>query len=214
MSQLPLPMAWTRRGGPESLLIHAANTEAVALVRDWQRWPSSCTLLIGPSRSGRTLIGQAFLAESGGMLVDDADRTDEERLFNIWNESRDTGRPLLLIAQEAPPTWQIALPDLRTRLATAAIARIAPPDEAVSAALIAHGLELAGSAFAPDVPEFLARRTQRCYEAIDAVITELNALSLASTQKLSVSMIRHSLRNIVDLDRPAAPANEPREGLD
>ena len=212
MSQLPLPMAWTRRGGPESLLIHAANADAVALVRDWQRWPSLCTLLVGPVRSGRTLVGQSFLGESGGMIVDDADRDDEEHLFNIWNESRDSGRPLLLIAQEAPPVWQIKLPDLRTRLATAAIARISPPDEAVTAALIAYGLEQAGSAFAPDVPEFLARRTERCYEAIDAVISELNALSLASKQKLSVSMIRHTLRNIVDLDGPAA--DNAREGLD
>lgn len=194
MSQLPLPIGWSRRGAG-SLLVHAANADALALLRDWARWPSPCTLLVGPRRSGRTLAGELFVNESGGLLIDDADKEDEERLFNLWNEARDTGSPLLLIAAEAPPAWKITLPDLRTRLATAAIGRITQPDEATAAALIANGLERAGSAFAPDLPDFLARRTERCYETIDAVLARLNALSLARGQKLSVALARQALRN-------------------
>jgi hypothetical protein len=194
MSQLPLPIGWSRRGA-ESMLVHAANAGALALLRDWRRWPSPCTLLVGPPRSGRTLAGEVFVSESGGLLVDNAEHESEERLFNLWNEARDTGRPLLLIASEPPPTWQIKLPDLRTRLATAAIARILPPDEAVAAALIVNGLERAGSAFAPDLPDFLARRTARCYATIDAVLAQLNNLSLARGQKVSVAMARQALRN-------------------
>jgi predicted nucleic acid-binding protein len=200
MSQLPLPMAWSRRGGGESLLIHGANAEAIGFLRDWTSWPSHCALLVGPRKSGRTLMGQLFEAETGAMVVDDADQAAEERLFHLWNEARDSGRALLLIAAEAPPVWRIALPDLRTRLATAAVARIGPPDEAISAALIAHELELAGSAFAPDVPEFVARRTPRCYEDIDALVTRLNSLSLASGQKLSVGLARQTLCNESGLD--------------
>lgn len=210
MSQLPLPIGWSRHGGAESLLVHSANADALALVRDWQLWPSPCTLLIGARRSGRSLIGEVFLRESGGLLVDDADQAAEEQLFHLWNDARDTGRPLLLITEQAPPVWSIALPDLRTRLATAAIARILPPDEAVSAALLTHGLERAGSAFAPDLPDFLARRTERCYAAIDAVLAELNALSLARGQKLSVALARQALRNNAMLDGVDEPA--PHEG--
>ncbi|MCW2390525.1 DnaA ATPase domain-containing protein [Sphingobium sp. B11D3A] len=210
MTQLPLPIGWSRHGGAESLLVHAANTDALALIRDWQRWPSPCTLLVGPSRSGRSLIAEVFLRESGGVLVDDADRADETHLFHLWNEARDSGRPLLMVASEAPPTWTIALPDLRTRLATAAVARILPPDEAVTAALIVHGLERAGSAFAPDLPDFLARRTARCYAAIEGVVAELNALSLARGQKLSVALARQALRNNALLD--GADETAPHEG--
>ncbi|MBT2189361.1 DnaA ATPase domain-containing protein [Sphingobium nicotianae] len=199
MSQLPLPMAWSRRGGQE-LLIHGANAAAIAFLRDRLSWPSHCTVLVGPPKSGRTLIGEHFAAEAGATIVDDADRADEERLFHLWNEVRDSAGVLLLIATEPPPVWRIALPDLRTRLATAHVARINPPDEAIAAALIAHGLELAGSAFAPDVPEYLARRTPRCYEDIDAVVTRLNTLSLASGGKLSIASARQALCNKDDLD--------------
>jgi hypothetical protein len=200
MSQLPLPMGWSQRGGRNSLLIHGANAAAIALLRSWPRWPSPCTLLVGPARSGRSLIGDLFTAEIGGTVVDDADQAAEEQLFNLWNDARDAGAPLLLIAREAVPVWDIALPDLRTRLATATVARIEAPDEAVSAALIAQGLEFAGSAFAPDVPEFVARRTPRCYEDIEAVISRLNALSLASGQKISVGSARQALCNETGLD--------------
>jgi chromosomal replication initiation ATPase DnaA len=200
VSQLPLPISWSRRGGRESLLIHSANAEAIALLRSWPNWPSPCALLVGPPRSGRTLIAHMIEDEIGAQIVDDADRDPEERLFNLWNDARDSGQPLLLVAQEAPPAWAVALPDLRTRLATAAVARIAAPDEAVSAALIAHGLELAGSAFAPDVPEFVARRTPRCYEEIDAVIARLNGLSVSSGQKMSIGLARQTLCHESDLD--------------
>ena len=199
MSQLPLPIDLVRRGGQE-VLIHGANAAAIALLRDWLSWPSHCTILVGPPRSGRTLIGRLFGAETGATVVDDADQADEERLFHLWNEAKDRAAVLLLIAAAPPPLWKIALPDLRTRLATAAVARIDPPDEAISAALIAHGLELAGSAFAPDVPEYLARRTARCYEDIDAVVTRLNALSLASGGKLSVASAQQALCNKDGLD--------------
>jgi hypothetical protein len=200
MVQLPLPMGWSRRGGGGSLLIHQGNADAAALLRDRHSWPSHCALLVGPARSGRTLLGQMIGQETGAIILDDADRADETLLFNLWNETLDSARTLLLIVSEAPPAWHIALPDLRTRLATASVARIGPPDEAVGAALIAHGLELAGSAFAPDVPEFLARRTARCYEDIDAVVAHLNTVSLASGQKLSVASARQALCNKDGID--------------
>lgn len=200
MTQLPLPMGWPRRDDIGHLLIHGGNSAAVAHLRDWRRWPSPCALLMGPRRSGRSLLGRLFEAETGGLAVDEAERCDEERLFNLWNAARDGGAPLLLIVEDAPAPWSVTLPDLRTRLATATIARILAPDEAGVAALIAHGLEQAGSAFAPDVPEYLARRTARCYEMIDTVIARLNAVSLASGQKLSVA----SVRSIPDLAEPGA----------
>jgi len=195
MSQLPLPIGWPRRGEGESLLIHAGNSDAIAMLRGWRNGPAHCFLLVGPPKSGRSLIGALFAAEAGALVVEDAQACAEQRLFNLWNETRDVEQPLLLIVEAPPPVWAIALPDLRTRLAAAAIAPIHAPDEAAAAALIAHGLERAGSAFAPGVPEFVARRTARCYETIDMVIVRLNALSLASGQKISVASARQALCN-------------------
>jgi hypothetical protein len=114
VSQLPLPISWSRRGGRESLLIHSANAEAIALLRSWPNWPSPCALLVGPPRSGRTLIAHMIEGEIGARIVDDADTAAEERLFNLWNDARDSGQPLLLVAQEAPPVCAPASPPPRS----------------------------------------------------------------------------------------------------
>ncbi|HEY1124193.1 MAG TPA: chromosomal replication initiator DnaA [Sphingobium sp.] len=212
MSQLPLPIDWSERGDIGTLLVTAANTDAISLLRNWPRWPSPATLLVGPPKSGRSLIGRLFVAESGGALLDDADKADETQLFNLWNAARDSGRTLLLIAREAPPLWAVSLPDLRTRLATAAVARIAEPDESVIAALIAHGLERAGSAFAPGLPEFIARRVTRCYETADRVVNALNAESLASVRKLTVASVRDVLGNARLLPSDLAVDGDESEG--
>lgn len=212
MSQLPLPIDWSERGDTGSLLMTAANADAISLLRDWTRWPSPATLLVGPPKSGRSLIGRLFAAESGGALLDDADEVDETQLFNLWNAARDSGRTLLLIAREAPPLWAVSLPDLRTRLATAAVARIAEPDESVIAALIAHGLERAGSAFAPGLPEFVARRVTRCYETADRVVNALNAESLASARKLTVASARNLLGHAGLLPPDLAVDGDESEG--
>ena len=194
MSQLSLPIAWSQRGEPASLLVNAANEAALALLDDPTRWPAHCTLLVGPRHSGRSLIGRLFASRHGAdSLIDDADDADEEMLFLRWNMARDATTPLLLVAREAPPVWAVRLPDLRTRLATAAVARILPPDEGVAAAVIAHGLEQAGSAFAPDLPDFVARRVTRCYDALASVAACLNAESLSSGRKLTVASARVAL---------------------
>jgi len=194
-------MAWPGRDETGHLLVHSGNAGAVAQLRRWPDWTSPCMLLLGPLRSGRSLMGRLFEAETGGLAIDDAPRCDETRLFNLWNEAKDGGWPLLLIAQDVPATWPVRLPDLRTRLGTAEIARIEPPDEAGVAALIAHGLETAGSPFAPDLPEYLARRIARWYETIDSVIVRLNSASLATGQKLSIGLAKE----ILDLAEPGAP---------
>ncbi len=188
MSQLALPLDWQRRGEGEGLLLCDANADALALLRDWPQWPGPAAILVGPRRSGRTTIGRLFARESGGIMIDDAESTDEEALFHHWNNALETGVPRLLIATRPPGQWAITLPDLRTRLATAAIARIAPPDEALAAALLAHDLARLGAAYAPDVPPFVARRCERRYFAISRIAERLNAISVSQNCKISVAI--------------------------
>lgn len=193
MSQLVLPIDWARDGESERLLIHRGNAAALAQLRAPQRWPSHCALLVGEHASGRSMLGRLFVAEGLGRCIDDAEAVPEETLFNAWNTAREVAQRLLLIGRAAPPVWAITLPDLRTRLATAGVIAIEPPDAQVAAQLIGHGLTTRGAAFAPDMPDFVARRIARCYDVIAAATASLNADSLANGGKLSVSRARNVL---------------------
>ena len=69
-------------------------------------------------------------------MIDQAESRDEEEVFHAWNDAQDSGRPLVLVADEAPPAWSPKLPDLRTRLAITPVATISQPDDALFEALI------------------------------------------------------------------------------
>lgn len=199
MSQIGLPFDWEGQAQTGIFLVSDANRLAMRHVGQWREWPVPISILSGPPRSGKSSLGRHFAALSGGEVIDDVDREGANRerdeiLFHRWNMARDSGRPLLLIARTAPAQWNVALPDLRSRLAVAPHVRIGEPDDDLVRQLIATGLAQAGSAYAPDVPEWLARRIERSYAAVAELLVRLNGLSLAASRKISVPMLKEALQ--------------------
>ena len=184
--QIPLPMDW--RGGNRTggIVVGDGNQVALDLLAQPAIWPSHCLLLVGPPRSGRSTIATGIAADGDVDVVDDADRWEEQALFHRWNVARESGRRLVLVALKAPPAWTITLPDLRSRLSAAGVARIEPPDEAMVEAMLAQGLVQAGASFGADVPRYLAPRLPRCYQTVEAALMALNEESLSSSRKISL----------------------------
>lgn len=193
MIQLPLPIDLQGHGGTGAIIIGDGNQAALDLLAHPDLWPSHCLLLVGPPRSGRSTIAAAMASNPDIHVVDDADQANEAGLFHDWNATRESGRHMLLIAADAPPRWPISLPDLRSRLGAAGVARILPPDEAMIGALLVQGLSQAGTAFAPDMPRYLAARLQRCYQTVEAALVALNTESLSSARKISLPTARQIL---------------------
>ena len=117
MRQISLPFDRPDRASGEDFLVSDANRIAVRHLENWREWPLSISVLSGPPLSGRSTLGRHFVAQSGGTMIDDAQGQDEQALFNAWNDAQTARRPLLLIADAPPAQWQVALPDLRSRLA-------------------------------------------------------------------------------------------------
>lgn len=193
MIQIALPLDWADRGRSHGPVEAEANRAALELIARPDLWPSHCMLLVGPRRSGRSRIAATVAGMDLADVVDDARDLDEAALFHRWNAAREAGRRLLLVTDAAPPEWAVALPDLRSRLAAAGVARIGPPDEALIAELIARGLTEAGSRFSADLPRYLAARLPRDYSVVDDAITALNRHSLAAGVKISVAVAKTCL---------------------
>tara|TARA_R110000782_G_scaffold78276_8_gene155440 strand:- start:94708 stop:95376 length:669 start_codon:yes stop_codon:yes gene_type:complete len=213
MSQIGLPFDWAGQVKAGQFLLSDANRIAAEHIERWRHWPVPISILSGPSRSGKSTLGRHFLAISDGVMIDEADRQEEQALFHAWNIARDTHRPLLLIGEHPPELWPVTLPDLRSRLAAAPHVRIAEPDDALVRALLETGLAQAGSAYAADLPEWLARRIERSYRAVADVLDALNRLSLASARKISVAAAKEALQKsgflpIVAEDSPLSAARE------
>jgi len=215
-NQIGLPFDWQAQVRTGSFLVSEANGLALRHVEQWRDWPIPISVLSGPARSGRSSLGHHFAALSGGLLIDDADRACDRHLFHQWNIARDSGRPLLLIGQEPPALWPVDLPDLKSRLAAAPHVRIGDPDDALIRQLIETGLARGGSAYAADVPEWLARRVERSYAAVARMLVSLNRLSLEASRRISVPFLKEALQMqhfspIVGGDETSPPAAGDRE---
>jgi chromosomal replication initiation ATPase DnaA len=193
MSQISLPLEWHGEDGGGDFLVSDANRIAVAHLERWRDWPLSVSVLTGPPRSGRSTLARQFMGMSGGTAIDPAQGGDERALFHAWNEAQTRRRPLLLTGDAPPASWTVALPDLRSRLAAVPHVAIAEPDEPLARALIARHFDRAGAAYAADLPDWLVRRIERSYGAIDAAVRLLDRAALSSGRKISIPMAKETL---------------------
>ena len=191
--QIALPLDWPQSEGEVRFILSDANREAYEHFRKWSMWPVKATILTGPRRSGRTLLARSFVERVGGRLFDGAEHRDEEELFHAWNEAQDSGRPLVMIADQAPPDWTPALPDLRTRLAVTPVARINLPDDALFAQLIVLLFADRGLHIPPDALRFMSERIERDYWAAERAVEAVDRYAIAERARVSLPTIRRAL---------------------
>lgn len=186
MSQLRLPLGLPEAAESE-FLIGESNVRAVQLLERWATWPVMTALLVGPRKSGRSLLARIFAAKSGGMILDDVDRIAEEKVFHAWNEAQAQHRPLLLVAEAAPPEWNVELPDLRSRLAASPLLTMAAPDDALMPRLLERAFERHLLHAKPDLVAWVAARIERSHVAI---VRAADTLESAGVQRLTIPVAR------------------------
>ena len=191
--QIALPLDWPLTEGDARFIVSDANRDAFEHFRTWSLWPVKATILTGPRRSGRTLLGRSFVERVGGRLFDEAEDRDEEELFHAWNEAQDTGRPLEMISDELPPAWTPSLPDLKTRLAITPITRINHPDDTLFAGLIQLFFADRGLHIPSDALRFMAERLHRDYWTAERAVEAVDRYAISERARLSLPTIRRAL---------------------
>jgi chromosomal replication initiation ATPase DnaA len=151
------------------------------------------TLLTGPRKSGRSLLGRIFVRKTGGRLFDDAEDHDEEALFHAWNDAQQRRKPLLIVADRPPPGWQPSLPDLRSLLAATPQVEIAPPDDALIGQLIVKLLGDRGIAAPAELGDYLVPRIERSYVSVLMTVDILDRAMLSHHRRMTVPLARRAL---------------------
>jgi Bacterial dnaA protein len=196
MSQIALPLDWPADEADDAFIVSAANEAAVRHLESPARWSVAATILTGPRKSGRSLLARIVARRTGGALIDDAERHDEVALFHAWNMAQTTRRPLVIVADAAPPAWRIGLPDLASRLSATPHVEIGAPDEALIGKLVAHLLERRGLAAGAEVIAYIAPRIERSYHAVIGFVDALDAASLAAHRAVTVPLARAVLQKV------------------
>lgn len=200
MSQIALPFEWPADEHERDFIISDANRLAARHLDHWALWPVMATIITGPRKSGRSLLGRIFARKTGGMLMDDAERASEEALFHAWNRAQEERRPLIVIADAVPPAWRVGLPDLRSRLAATPHVAIAEPDDELAAALIEKLIGARGVATPPDLARYLLPRIERSYVGIHRIVDALDELALASRHRITLPLARKALASVGVID--------------
>lgn len=192
MSQIALPLDELRGGASSSLIITDSNATAFAGLGSAANWAKRCAILIGPARSGKSLMARYFSGQ-GGTVIDEAETRPAETLFNAWNRSQDTAIPLLLVSRWHPGEWNIVLPDLQSRLGAALILEIGPPDDEMIEQLLQKQLADRGAAISIDAISYVKRRIERSYAGIEKFARAANAMALAENAPVNLSLVKKVL---------------------
>jgi hypothetical protein len=191
--QIALPLDWPQVQDDSRFILGEANCEAYEHFRGWSLWPVKASILTGPPRSGRSLLARAFVERVHGRLFDRAERHNEAELFHAWNAAQDNGRPLVMIVDEVPPQWEVALPDLRTRLAITPIARIQQPDDELFRAIIRLLFADRGLHIPEEALTFISQRVERSYWMAERVVEAIDRFAIAERARLTLPTIRRAL---------------------
>jgi chromosomal replication initiation ATPase DnaA len=193
--QIALPLDWPQTEGESRFIVSAANRSAFDHFRNWSMWPVKATVLTGPRRSGRTLLARTFAERVHGRVIDQADNRDEEEVFHAWNDAQDSGLPLVLVADEAPPAWSPKLPDLRTRLAITPVATINQPDDVLFEALMQLLFADRGLHVPREALRFMTERLNREYWTAERAVEEVDRYAISERARVTMPTIRRALSN-------------------
>ena len=200
MRQLTLPLA--AGASPSRIVVGNANAAVIDAFSRTADWPFRTAVLVGPPRSGKSLLAQWFVASGQGEAIDDADRMDETALFHRWNRAQEEGRPLLIVSGAGEDGWQVALPDLASRLGGSLHLTVGPPDEAMMADLLALHAELRGFTLGPEALAYLVSRCERSHLGIERVVEAIDRLSLERKQPPTQGIWRDALEEVQGQRQP------------
>lgn len=205
--------------GAQDFFVAEANRAAYAMVDDPARWPQGKLVVTGPQGSGKSHLARVFAARQEATIlqaealpadlhprtaavVEDMDRLPraaEEAMFHLHNHMAAHRLPLLMTARSLPARWDIALPDLASRMQATTPATIDAPDDALLQALLMKLFADRQLTLSPDVAAYLLPRIERSFAGAQRIVADLDDAALAEKRAITVRFAAQVLDKQGDL---------------
>ena len=219
MTQFAFDLPFQPALGRADFHVSGCNADAVAWLERWPDWPGRILALHGPAQSGKSHLARLWAARAGagvldgaalreaaipalaalpGVAVDEADAAPERALLHLYNCCRETGAGLLIVARRPPARWPTALADLASRLRAAPAVAIAPPDDALLAAVLVKHFADRQVRVAPGVIGFAVRRMERSFAAAAALAAAVDRTALGAGRPIGLALLRRVLAETDD----------------
>ncbi len=216
-TQLPLALAHQPSYGRDDFMTGPSNSAALRLIESWPDWPAPVVLLSGPPGSGKTHLVHIWAAHAkaeirdastlrsdrlasmdGAIALEDVAPGDvpEEALFHLINSIREEKGALLVTSESPAESWDIRLPDLRSRLRLAApVALGAPEDELLRRVLVKL---FADRQLMIDKPviDYVLTRMERSLNVAARLVEALDGEALAAGRRITRPMAAQVLSEL------------------
>lgn len=205
--QLPFALPHVPQYGREDFIVGPSNEAALRLLESWPDGTAPLALLSGPAGAGKTHLVHIWAARTRAMLLDPEQfgnalpqvlsgaalavdglvpgRFSEPGLFHLINAVRDGCGALLLTSVEAAEAWQVALPDLRSRLRSAVPIRIGAPDDDLLRKALVKLFSDRQLLVEKPVIDYLLNRMERSLGAAGRLVAALDRAALAAGRSVS-----------------------------
>lgn len=202
MRQALLPFNWPAAEQDRDFIVTPSNQGAVRLLEHVSAWPVMACVLVGPRKSGRSLLARIFCSNHAGDMIDDAESVREVDIFHAWNRAQEYRRPLIIVADFPSPEWLIRLPDLRSRMGATPVARIGAPDDSLTDALIEKLLLQRGIRTTQKFRNFVINRIERSHFAIIRFTDLVEELCQLRGEKATLDVAKDALMKMGMIDPP------------
>lgn len=204
--------------GRDDFLVAPSNAVAVAMIENWPNWCGCKLVLAGPEGSGKTHLAHVWASLSGATIIHATElshadipllaRTEiavedvpqiaghsiaEQALFHLHNLLLAEGHSLLMTGLGEPSHWQLALPDLQSRISATQTALLEAPDDALLAAVIAKLFADRQITPKADVIPYMIRRIDRSFAAAQRAVEMLDTASLVQKRALTRNLAAATL---------------------
>lgn len=193
--QLRLPLTREAPVGATAFVRSTSNAYAADALAAWPDSAGQVMAICGPAGCGKSHLAaiwaervgaiplngaEAALAdplelEGRPVLLDIAQDADDETLFHLINLAQQDGGALLMVSRPSPRRWDVALPDLRSRLDAVRVVAMEAPDDAVLSAILTARFAERSITPGDGVIDYLVMRIDRSAAAAAAVVERLDA---------------------------------------
>jgi chromosomal replication initiation ATPase DnaA len=207
--QIPFDLSYAPALEEKDFVVGNPNRDALSWINRWPHWPGNALALFGPEgcgkshlacvwrqRSGALVLSEApgeFLFPDAALILESPSRWPEATLLHLLNSQREAGRFVLLLDRMAPARWQVALPDLASRLGALPAIGLQPPDDALLIAVMAKHFADRNQTVGEDALRYLALRVERSFSAAARIVAAVDKRSLAQRRPITLALVREAM---------------------